>query len=551
MRLLTELVRFLPGGDVPMRNALRQEEAGEERWRIATALAQRRLLVLRGGSGEPVSAELAHEALIGAWKRLEERVRQDRKFLAWRADLRHDVERGQLLEGEPLATAERWLAQRGPALTGTERHFIDRSVGRRAAQEELAKRRVRQKRGFIGGLAVLTVLALVASGLFVWRNAELGGQLRRAASQQLATQAEQLDDVSVVTSALFAGAAYRTAQEPAARTALIRQYLRLRHVERVVWDDHAPVRDVAMSEDGRRINVGMTSGDAVGLTLGTDEVRDRGLPSGSRIVALSPDGRISARASVSGKVSLGIGPDADGRWRTVVLRDGDAVRANARAATDLRFDDTGRRVLAAQPGEGVLVWESQTGRRLGGTLRPPKGWQTAQAWFGPQGTVIGRITQEGAAEGAQGRLVRWNLADGLRDPSPWGTDLTGPVTVSGDGRTLVRCTADGMLQSWDLTGTPRCAGSTAPGNWAWSARCTCRAWTARAVSSSTRCSASAPRSAGSGSWCSTWPRGAPPPSTCPHPPSRTSRSPVTPSCPPWRSPDHRASSVPRSVSGRR
>ncbi|WP_326571545.1 trypsin-like peptidase domain-containing protein [Actinacidiphila glaucinigra] len=455
MRLLTDLVRFLPGGDVPMRNALRQEEAGEERWRIATALAQRRLLVLRGGNGEPVSAELAHEALIGAWKRLEERVRQDRKFLSWRAELRHDVDRGQLLEGEPLATAEQWLAQRGPALTDTERQFIDRSVGRRAAQEELAKRRVRQKRWFIGGLAVLTVLALVASGLFLWRNAELGGQLRRAASQQLARQAEQLDDVSVVTSALFSGAAYRTAQEPEARTALIRQYLRLRHVERVVWDDHAPVRDVAMSEDGRRVNVGMTSGDAVGLTLGTDKVDRRGLPAGSRIVALSPDGRISAWASVSGKVSLGIGPDADGRWRTVVLRDGDAVRANARAATDLRFDGTGRRVLAAQPGEGVLVWESETGRRVGRELRPPQGWQTAQAWFGPEGTVIGRITPEGAAEGAPGRLVRWNLADGRRDPSPWGTDLTGTVTVSGDGRTLVRCAPDGILQSWDLTGTPK------------------------------------------------------------------------------------------------
>ncbi|SNT20160.1 nSTAND1 domain-containing NTPase [Actinacidiphila glaucinigra] len=455
MRLLTDLVRFLPGGDAPIRNALRQEDAGEERWRIATALAERRLLVLRGGGGEAVTAELAHEALIGAWKRLEERVREERRFLAWRAELRHDVERGQLLEDEPLAEAEQWVAQRGPALTDAERRFIERSADRRSAREELARRRQRQKRWLIGGLALLTVLALVTSGLFLRRNAQLDGQLRRSASEQLAVKAEQLDDVSVATSALFSAAAYRTAQDPAARTALIRQYLRLRHVERVVWDDHAPVRDVAMSEDGRRINVGMTSGDAVGLTLGTDEVRERGLPTGSKIVALSPDGRISARASVSGKVSLGIGPDAGDEWRTVVLRDGDAVRANARAATDLRFDATGGRVLAAQPGEGVLVWESESGRRVGKTLRPPKGWQTGQAWFGPEGTVIGRITQEGVAEGAQGRLVRWNLATGRLDAETWGTDLTGTVTVSGDGRTLVRCTPDGILQSWDLTGTPK------------------------------------------------------------------------------------------------
>ncbi|MFE9888379.1 hypothetical protein [Streptomyces scopuliridis] len=372
MRLLTDLVRFLPGGEAPIRNALSQEEAGAGRWRIATALAERRLLVLRGGDGEAVTVELAHEALIDAWKRLEERVRQDRKFLAWRAELRHDVERGQLLAGEPLAEAERWVALRGPELTDTERQFIDRSVGRRVAREERARRRVRQKQWFIGALAVLTVLAVVASGLFLWRNAELDGQLRRAASEQLAVRAEQLDDVSVVTSALFSGAAYRTAQEPEARTALIRQYLRLRHVERVVWDNHAPIRDVAMSEDGERINVGMTSGDAVGLTLGTDEVHERGLPTGSRVVTLSPDGRISARASVNGKVSLGIRPESGSNWRTVVLRDGDAVRENARAAVDLRFDGTGRRVLAALPGEGALAWESESGRRVGKALRAPK-----------------------------------------------------------------------------------------------------------------------------------------------------------------------------------
>ncbi|MFD8079640.1 trypsin-like peptidase domain-containing protein [Streptomyces sp. NPDC059718] len=455
MRLLTDLVRFLPGGDVPMRNALRQQDAGEARWRIATALAERRLLVLRGGGGEAVTAELAHEALIGAWKRLEERVRQDREFLAWRAELRHDVERGQLLEGEQLTEAEQWVTRRGPVLTATERQFVDSSAARRVAQEERARRRVRQKRGAIGALVVVTVLAMVASGLFFWRNAQLDGQLRQAASKQLAARAAQLDDVSVMTSALFSGAAYRTAQTPEARTALISQYLRLRHVERVVWDNHAPVRDVAMSEDGDRINVGMTSGDAVGLTLGTDQVHRNWLPAGSRIVALSPDGRMSARASVNGKVSVGIGPDGEGKWRTVVLRDLDAVRKNARAPADLRFDATGRRVLVALPGEGVLVWESESGRRVGKALRAPKGWETAQAWFGPEGRVIGRIIQEGAAEGAQGRLVRWNLADGRLDTATWGTDLTGAVTVSGDGRTLVRCTQDGVLQSWDLTGRPK------------------------------------------------------------------------------------------------
>ncbi|MFB8348735.1 nSTAND1 domain-containing NTPase [Streptomyces niveus] len=455
MRLLTDLVRFLPGGEAPIRNVLSREEAGAGRWRIATALAERRLLVLRGGDGEAATVELAHETLIGAWDRLEARVRQDRKFLAWRAELRHDVERGQLLEDESLTEAEGWVALRGAELSDMERQFIDRSVKRRVARAESARRRARHKRWSIGGLVVLTVLALTASGLFLRRNAELDGQLRRAASEQLAARAEQVDDVSMVTSALLSGAAYQTAREPEARTALIRQYLRLRQVERVVWDNHAPVRDIAMSEDGERINVGMTSGDAVGLTIGADDVHQRGLPTGSRIVALSPDGRVSARASVSGKVSLGIAPEAGDKWRTVVLRDGDAVRKNARAPVDLRFDGTGSRVLAALPREGVLAWESGSGRRVGEMLRAPKGWETAEAWFGPEGTVIGRITQEGAAEGAEGRLIRWSLDDGRPDSATWGTDRTGAVTVSGDGRTLVRCTPEGLLQAWDLTGRPK------------------------------------------------------------------------------------------------
>lgn len=91
---------------------------------------------------------------------------------------------------------------------------------------------------------------------------------------------------------------------------------------------------------------------------------------------------------------------------------------------------------------------------MGKALRAPKGWETAQAWFGPERTVIGRITREGGAEGAQGRLVRWNLADGRWDAATWGTDLTGAVAVSGDGRTLVRCT-DAW---WCATVTPAAEG---------------------------------------------------------------------------------------------
>ncbi|MGW2767426.1 nSTAND1 domain-containing NTPase [Streptomyces sp. NPDC001275] len=479
-RLLTALVRVRPGGGDPLRAVLTRAEAGPDRWRIAEAFARGRILVIGADSEHGRTAELAHEALIGAWPRLKDQVEQDERFLAWRARLQHAMdnwretgwEEQQLLVGRRLEEAEEWLLERSGELSAQEREFIETGVRRRTEQQEAEERRraadqedqerrrlhdrrmYRIMRAGITVLAVVTVMALTAVLMIFKQNEALDGQLRRAASEQLAARAEQLDDVSLVTSGLFAAAAYRTAQEPEARSALAGQYLRMRHVERIVWDNHGAVEDVHMSEDGKRINVSLGTADGVGLELGMEKVRSFGLPDSSRLLALSPDGRISARAATRGMVSLGIAAGGKGFERTVVLRDGDTLRENTRAAKDLRFDGTGRKVLAAVPREGVMVWETQDGQRTGRTLRAPDGWETTQAWFGPEGTVIGRIAPQDSAEGTDGRLVRWTLDNGQRDDRTWGDDRTGAVTVSGDGRTLVRCTPEGLLQAWDLAGKP-------------------------------------------------------------------------------------------------
>ncbi len=93
LRLLTGLVRVLPGSGAPLRRRLTREEAGEARWALARALAAERLLVLHGDEGEPETAELAHEALFTAWPELELRVEVDARFLAARAELAHDLDR--------------------------------------------------------------------------------------------------------------------------------------------------------------------------------------------------------------------------------------------------------------------------------------------------------------------------------------------------------------------------------------------------------------------------------------------------------------------------
>ncbi|WP_229925190.1 nSTAND1 domain-containing NTPase [Streptomyces sulfonofaciens] len=468
LSLLSALVRVLPGAEKPLRQTLTRTEAGHARWRVAQALAERRILVAGQDPERGQTVELAHEALISAWPTLQRHVSENELFLIWRERLRHDIERWhasnedpqQLLRGEPLTAAEEQMQSHAEELTPQEREYIEEGLRRRV--EELA-RRVRDrrlKRGGVALLALVTVLVLVAAVGLKVTNDRLGDRLRVAASGQLAADAEQLDDVSLTTSALFSAAAHHTADEADARTALVEEYLRLRRVERIAVEGRGQVRGVAMSEDARRLNVGIDSGAILGLDLtvpGIPPAKPIIKSSSPRTVAISPDGRISARSSTNGLVSIGIRTGHGNAMRTMELRGAEEARSNARPADDVRFDADGARLLAALAHEGVLVWRTSDGHRVGKTLTPPRGWDVAQAWFGADDdSVVGRITPQSAEQDrSSGRLVRWNLATGHLDHTPWGSAPTATVAVSGDGSTLVRCTPQGVLETWDLTGAPR------------------------------------------------------------------------------------------------
>lgn len=462
LRLLTALVRMAPGGEAPLRAVLGRADAGEERWRIAGLLAERRILVVGGDPERGQTVELAHEALIGAWPTLARRVAQDREFLTWRAGFRRDLDRwkelgrapDQLPTGAPLDAAVTQTGLRGDELTADEREFLAAGLARRAERAAQERKASRFKRAGIVALSLVLTIALVVSWMLYGANGRLDEDLRKAASPQIAQLAGRLDDVSLATSALMSAAAYRTAPGPEAETALFEQYVRMRHVEQIVYEGNGEVRHAVLSEDGRRVTIGLAAGDVLGADLGAGRPEAKGIRTNVDLLTATPDGRSIATSNPFGLVTVTV-LAPDGSRREVELRGVEEARANARAATDLRFDGSGRRVLAASPGEGVSVWETADGKRVGGTLAAPSGWNVSHAWFGPDGVIVGRIVPEGSAAGANGRLVRWRLSDGRRDEEPWGSQEIGQATVSGDGSTLVRCTADGVLQVWDLTGQPR------------------------------------------------------------------------------------------------
>jgi WD40 repeat protein/energy-coupling factor transporter ATP-binding protein EcfA2 len=465
--LLRALVQIPPGSGTALRARLARRDVGEEQWAIASALAEARVLVLGADHERGETVELAHEALIEHWQPLATQLEKDRTFLTWRGELRYDRARwwragrpdGLLLEDPALSVAEEWLARRHAELTAEDREFIEASAGLRSRKQRESARSERRKRYLRVLWAVVTVLAVVAAAVVSVLYLNLLTEQRRLASDRLAQQAASLDSTSLTAASLYAVGAYRAEARPDARSALLAQYLRSQDVERVVMEGRNDVEDVALTDDGSFAYAVLSNGAFVRLDLRGKKPPVPRLFSkrqDTERIAVSADGRRAARASDWGLISLGVPVSSDpDKFRTIALREGEAVKKNPRAPNDLRFDGNRKRILAAIPREGVLVWNADDGRRTGRALAPPSGWDAAQAWFAADDTVVARIVPSGAeADDVRGRLISWDLDTGSLH-RPWDERTTASATVSGNGRVLVTCTEQGALEAWRLGTTPR------------------------------------------------------------------------------------------------
>ncbi|WP_331743902.1 trypsin-like peptidase domain-containing protein (plasmid) [Streptomyces sp. NBC_00873] len=476
--LLRALVRIPPGTRTALRARLLRRDAGEERWAVARALAESRILVLGVDEEGRETVELAHEALIEHWRPLTELLAEDRAFLEWLGTVRFDGQRwrqagrpdGHLLEDPALALAEQRLAERGDELTADDREFI-RCSGelrdRRRREAERSATRARRVRQLTAIVAVVSSLALVV-GSILYRG--MVAEQRRLTSDRLAQQAAALDSVSLTASSLFAVAAFDTEDRQPARSTLMAQYLRMKDVEHIVMEGRSDVEDISLAGSGEQLYSLLDGGDVVQLDLRKADAERpkpwlRTSTSDNARFAVSSNGRVMARSSDWGVISLGVRAseeavfDPKAKVRYVSLRGREGAERNPRPASDLRFDGGGDRVLAAIRREGVLVWRTDDGSRVGRTLTPPKGWDAVEAWFGAGDTVVTRIVPAGAGrDDAPGRLLAWDLATG--EPNrPWGERAAASTTVSSDGRTLVTCTAQGALEVWRLGRHPRIAQS--------------------------------------------------------------------------------------------
>ena len=221
---------FLRLVDVSTERALRRraplEELADELVVVATPFAQAGLLTVDGDSVTPT-----HEVLFSSWPRLVDWIDADREGLRVLARLRSDAAdweasgRGEAALPTASATADylRWRDDDGPGthLADSEFQFLTRAEAHHEALARTDRRRIRALTLLAASLAVVTVLALVATGfaLSATSDARLTRDVALSRSGSVSSTTAFTSDPALGRA--LALAAYRIHPTTEARSALL------------------------------------------------------------------------------------------------------------------------------------------------------------------------------------------------------------------------------------------------------------------------------------------------------------------------------------------
>jgi WD40 repeat protein/DNA-binding SARP family transcriptional activator len=460
--VLEQLVQPGEGTEDTRRVATRAEVGGGQ-WPLVQQLADRRLVVTgRDATAGTETVEVAHEALIQRWGRLRGWMEEDRAFRTWQEGLRvalrvwegSERDEGALLRGAPLAQAERWLAERGHALTAAEVAYIRAGAALRQRQQAEQARRRKE------------TLRQVSIGLAGQAKAELEGASPERAVL-LALEALQHypytgQAESALAQAVHAFKPYHVVHEYEMRAhhaiwspdggcivisgmeGMIRIYDAESGAKRLHFNerDMSDIWSLAWSADDRLVTVsrGLGAARVWDVETGTLLRTYRGHEGPVHHVALSADGALALTAGADGTAR--VWEVASGAERLVLGGDGAAMQ-------DAAWSPGGDRILTAS-GDGVIrMWDVSKALEAGGgkaeellSVAAHATGALAVCWS-PDG---GRF----ASGGVDGLARVWDAGAGQALLTLMGHgDQVRDVSWAPEGRRIATASGDGTARVWD------------------------------------------------------------------------------------------------------
>ncbi|MET9632285.1 BTAD domain-containing putative transcriptional regulator [Lentzea sp. NPDC006480] len=457
--------------------------------RVLARLVADRLVVLDEGT-----VEIAHEALIRAWPRLQRWLSDDRSTLLVHRRLTAaahtwtelDRDAGALYRGAQLIAASAWAQEHPGELNAAEQEFVEASLRGEEAEQVSVKRRNRLLTRLVSIMGVLLLLAAGGGGVAWWQTAEAQLRQRTDQAHQLALSARNLVDTAPDLAGLLAIAAFRLHADDDTRGALLSTASAPRR--RVELNaDGPPVLDVSVSHQGDVI----ATADRDGLvTLWDIQTHERkvvlsdhnGLTEGgyARQAEFSADDRFIASSATmptlagspgdvvvwdrtTGKpvfskrfdvLTTGLAFHPAGTLVAVGVANGDVevwdfaantrrtFRGHAHEVNSLAFNEDGSLLATANGKDHPLIWDVASGARVGEI----PSLEVNNVYFDGPATVVTATLRNG--------VKFWDLAGHLKSElpkqGPYAWEASAPV-----GDRMAVSDEDGLITIWDIrTGRP-------------------------------------------------------------------------------------------------
>ena len=362
--------------------------------------------------------EVAHEALIREWPRLQGWLDEDRDSLRLQRHLTSAAtawdQRGQdpseLYRGTRLAAALDWLDE-DPPISALERQFLDES---RVGQEQEVEQQVRtyrrlRRRLTLTGAALL--LALIAGSVALIQGREATASRDRAEVSRIAALSRSLTERQPDVGLLLAAEAYRRHDDADTRSTLLTALQTHPLLAGLLYGEDSGLEAAVFTPDGALLATPTSDGTRLWDTS-TRELVDTLRNEDDTLLgaAISPDGRwlavpavVKSDGTVTGRLQV---------WDLATRTLDRVVESPAGGLTSAFFSADGGRLVTQggvradrRPTLQAVVWDTSTWEPIG------EPWELAEEYWRDRVITVSPDGERLASLSPDGAVRVWTVGD--------------------------------------------------------------------------------------------------------------------------------------------